>query len=55
MGIPLLIHGLYLLEIWPTLLGAVLIYLGKMWFIDRMVWLFEDMKDQHPPYAAWLR
>lgn len=55
MGIPLLIHGLYLLEIWPTLLGAVLIYLGKMWFIDRTVWLFEDMKDQHPPYAAWLR
>jgi hypothetical protein len=26
-----------------------------MWFCDRMVWLYDDMKDKHPPYAAWLR
>jgi hypothetical protein len=55
LGIPFLIWGLYALAIWPTLFGAALIYLGKMWFVDRMVWLYEDMKGVHPEYAAWLR
>jgi hypothetical protein len=55
LGIPPLAWGLYALEIWPTLLGSALIYLGKMWFVDRMVWLYEDMKDVRPEYAAWLR
>ena len=54
-GIPFLVWGLYALEIWPTALGAALIYLGKMWFVDRMVWLYEDMKDARSEYAAWLR
>ena len=31
-----------------------LIYLGKMWFLDRMVWLYEDMKDTTPEYRSWL-
>jgi hypothetical protein len=55
LGIPFLLWGLYTLAIWQTLLGAALIYLGKMWFVDRMVWLYEDMKDAHPEYAAWMR
>jgi len=28
---------------------------SKMWLCDRMVWLYEDIKDRHPAYAAWLR
>jgi len=55
LGVPFLLWGLYALNIWPTLFGAALIYLGKMWFVDRMVWLYEDMKDKHPDYGAWLR
>jgi len=55
LGIPFLLWGLYALEVWPTVFGAALIYLGKMWFVDRMAWLYEDMKDKHPEYAAWLR
>jgi hypothetical protein len=35
--------------------GAVTAFLGKMWFIDRMVWLFDDMARDHPACAAWLR
>ncbi|MEM1299530.1 MAG: DUF6653 family protein [Pseudomonadota bacterium] len=27
----------------------------KMWFLDRMVWLYDDMAKTHPEYAAWLR
>lgn len=35
--------------------GAVTAFFAKMWFIDRMVWLFDDMARAHPEYAAWLR
>jgi hypothetical protein len=30
------------------------IMLGKLWFVDRMVWLYEDMKDATPEYRSWL-
>ena len=38
-----LLYGVVMLEAWPTLLGLVVAYLGKLWFIDRMVWLHPDM------------
>ena len=47
------LYGLYALAIWPTVLGGAFVYLGKMWFLDRMVWLYEDMKDSDPRYGAW--
>ncbi len=54
-GLPLLAWGLAAFRIWPALLGAVLILGGKLWFCDRMVWLFEDMALRHARYAAWRR
>ncbi len=54
LGLPFLIWGLWELGIWPTVLGAVLIYAGKVWFLDRMVWLYEDMKDSTTEYSSWL-
>lgn len=53
-GIPFLILGLINLEVYPTLIGTILIILGKLWFIDRMRWLYEDMKDSHAEYRSWL-
>jgi hypothetical protein len=35
--------------------GAIVTVLGKLWFVDRMVWLFDDMSRCEPRYAAWLR
>jgi len=52
VGLPILIYGLVVLEIWPTLLGAVIAILGKTWYVDRMVWLYEDMKHI-PEYEKW--
>lgn len=46
--------GLWQFSIWPTLLGLVILMLGKLWFLDRMVWLFEDMKAEHAAYRALL-
>lgn len=42
----LLIIGLWQLEITMTILGTILVYMAKMWFLDRMVWVFEDMKNK---------
>ncbi|MBT3603376.1 MAG: hypothetical protein HOE48_00880 [Candidatus Latescibacteria bacterium] len=38
----------------PTLSGGLVSWFGKMWFCDRMVWLYEDMKDVDSEYRSWL-
>ena len=50
-----LIWGLYALDPWATALGAIGASMAKLWFIDRMVWLYQDMQDATPEYAGWLR
>jgi len=39
---------------WTVGAGS-LSWLAKMWFVDRMVWLYEDMKGKDPDYRSWLR
>jgi len=36
------------------MVGLVLSMQAKLWFVDRMVWLFDDMAG-HPAYRDWLR
>mgnify|MGYP005848912311 CR=1 FL=1 len=48
------VWGLIRLNLCLTLLGFVLVTLGKLWFIDRMVWLYQEMKDTNPDYQSWL-
>lgn len=50
-----LIIGLYTEDPWATAFGALGASGLKLWFVDRMVWLYEDMKDASPDYASWLR
>lgn len=38
----ILIYGLWKLDLSFTLHGTVYVYLTKMWFLDRMVWLYES-------------
>ena len=38
---------------WGAIIGIAIAYLGKSWFLDRMVWLFEDMKHEDPRYLSW--
>lgn len=42
VGLVPLIYGLWTLDLWATLLGLVMTLGGKLWFIDRMVWLLAD-------------
>ena len=55
LGLPPLVWGLWALHGWAVILGLVLVILPKVWFVDRMVWLYEDMKHATPEYRAWLR
>jgi hypothetical protein len=47
------IGGTIVLNLWLLMLGFAFVYLGKLWFIDRMVWLYQDMQEV-PEYRAWL-
>lgn len=47
-GTLVVIYGLAFLEAWAVATGVVIAVGAKMWFVDRMVWLFEDMKHLYP-------
>lgn len=40
----ILMVGLWKLDISLTIMGTISVYLSKMWFLDRMVWIYEDMQ-----------
>ena len=50
-----MIYGLWAYEPYAATLGVAIVLIGKLWFLDRMVWLYEDMRTTNPDYAAWLR
>ena len=54
IGFFICLWGLVNLKIYPTLLGLSWVILGKTWFLDRMVWLYEEMKDTRSEYGSWL-
>ncbi|MEO1472187.1 MAG: DUF6653 family protein [Pseudomonadota bacterium] len=49
--------------IWGLVIGDIALaatgwagaLVAKLWFVDRMAWLWGEMKDRHPVYAAWAR
>lgn len=55
IGVAPLAWGLWQADLVWTLLGIVLVVLPKVWFVDRMVWLYEDMKNVDQTYASWMR
>lgn len=55
IGFIVAIVGAVMNDLLLTVSGGLVAWFAKMWFCDRMVWLFDDMKDKHPPYAAWIR
>ena len=49
------IAGLVFGQFWVAFTGWHASVTCKAWFVDRMAWLWDEMKDQHPTYAAWDR
>ncbi|KZN14734.1 DUF6653 family protein [Marinomonas sp. TW1] len=44
IGLVFFIYGLWVLDIWVVILGNVWVMVFKAWFVDRMVWLYQDVK-----------
>ena len=55
LGFGAALFGAAVLSPWLTIVGGVVSWFAKMWFVDRMVWLYEDMKDATPEYRSWLK
>lgn len=53
IGMGLAIWSIVYYSLWGAFTGTLLAYLGKSWFLDRMVWLYEDMKDANSEYKSW--
>ena len=52
-GVTAFAYGLVRLDLFMTLTGLVLTQTAKGWFLDRMVLVFEDMKERNAEYAKW--
>ena len=46
-------YGLAKLKATPTVLGMLMVQGGKLWYLDHMVLLFEEMKTRDIEYARW--
>jgi hypothetical protein len=55
LGLLLFLAGLLTREPAAFLTGGATVFLCKLWFIDRMVWLFDDMSRTVSEYRNWLR
>ena len=53
IGMILSIYAIITLSLWPAVLGISLAYIGKSWYLDRMVWLYNNM-NHIPEYKKWL-
>ena len=53
VGLLLAIWATVNYSVWGVVMGIALTFLGKGWFLDRMVWLYEDMKSVNEEYASW--
>ncbi|MCF2906237.1 hypothetical protein L0666_14670 [Octadecabacter sp. CECT 8868] len=53
IGIGPLTYGLWVFDLGWTTAGALLVVGGKLWFCDRMVWLYNDMRAADPTYFSW--
>lgn len=53
LGMGMAIWATVTYSTWGAVFGVTLAYLGKSWYLDRMVWLFEDMKSTNEEYKSW--
>ena len=51
----LCVLGFVRADFWLAFTGFHAAILGKLWFCDRMVWLWNDMRDAHENYRRWDR
>jgi hypothetical protein len=55
LGMLAAVAGLIAAEPFTFVAGGIAIIVFKLWFADRMVWLFDEMSEKVPEYRAWRR
>lgn len=55
LGLPFFLVGIYNSNILALFIGIVWMMTFKTWFVDRMVWLYMDMKSSNSTYQSWLK
>lgn len=53
IGLLLAIWATVYFSVWGAVLGVSLAFIGKSWYLDRMVWLYEMMKNENEEYRKW--
>jgi len=53
IGLIMAIWSTIYFSIWGAVVGVLLTYIGKSWYLDRMVWLYEYMKNDNDIYKSW--
>ncbi|MGD1878426.1 MAG: DUF6653 family protein [Kiloniellaceae bacterium] len=54
VGFVVSLWGAIALDFWPMMTGLVLCLLAKLWFCDRMAWLYEDMAAADSDLRSWV-
>jgi hypothetical protein len=54
LGVFTVVTGYICEEIALVWLGVCIVILAKSWFLDRMVWLYDEMSNIHVEYKEWL-
>lgn len=54
-GLPFWFYSLYSMNYPLMILSTLWLMMTKVWFVDRMVWLYQDVKDRDPVYLSWLK
>jgi hypothetical protein len=53
LGVLVLARGLVVQDVWTVVAGIVITHLAKLWYLDRMVLLFDDVKGRNAEVASW--
>lgn len=53
IGFIVALVGAYQTNLWLAVTGAIVTYAAKLVFLDRMVSLYDRMRDAHPLYRFW--
>ncbi len=53
--LPIAIYGFMAQDFWAAFLGWHFAVFAKLWFLDRMVWLWDLMKEENALYCSWAR
>ena len=53
IGLIMTIWAIIIYSVWGVVFGTFLTLFSKGWYLDRMVWLYEDMKNTNQEYKSW--